>query len=122
MAAATMLLSQITHTSIAAKSSRASMKHLSRTFQLVNNKLTSNDFSISTSAAGAQPAESDAIMAVVIMMAQYERHQGRWFQGLVHLRGLQCMVELRGGIARLFAESPVVAHKILRCVLTSSQL
>lgn len=121
MAAATMMLGQITNTSIAAESSRASMKHLSRTFQLVNDKLTANDFSISRSTE-AQPAESDATMAVVIMMAQYERHQGRWFQGLVHLRGLQRMVELRGGIARLFAESPVVAHKILRSVLTSSQL
>ena len=119
MAAATMLLSQIPYSSATAESSRASIKHLSRTLQLVNTKLTSNDFSVS-SKTEKQHAEADTIMAVVIMMAQYERHQGRWFQGLVHLRGLQRMVELRGGIARVFAENPVVAHKILRCVLITS--
>ncbi|KXJ87456.1 hypothetical protein Micbo1qcDRAFT_197802 [Microdochium bolleyi] len=105
VAASTMIFSQSTrnHQSLA-----TSMKHLSRAFQLINAKLTASE----EGAAGG-PA-TDALMAVVIFMALYERHQGRWMQGFVHLRGLQRMVELRGGLAGLIRDSPAVAHKILR--------
>ncbi|KAH7014269.1 uncharacterized protein B0I36DRAFT_369244 [Microdochium trichocladiopsis] len=128
MAASTLLLAQITDSPGAAESSAASMSHLSRTFQLISKKLTSGDPSHASSSSSSsnsrdvelKPAVSDATMAVVIMMAQYERHQGRWFQGLVHLRGLQRMVELRGGMARLFTENAVVGHKILRLDLEFS--
>lgn len=107
VAASTMILGQGTQ-GAGADSMATSMSHLSRTFQLINRKLAD------TTEEGGHGLASDATIAVVIFMALYERHLGRWLQGLVHLRGLQHMVALRGGLTGLLKESPAVAHKILR--------
>ena len=78
------------------------MRHLSRAFRLVNEKLSGNE------------ALSDTTMAVVISMTQYERLRGQHRQGLVHLDGLLRMVELRGGISQVMSTNPPLAQKIFR--------
>lgn len=78
------------------------IRHLSHTFRLVNERLSGND------------AVSDTTIAVVVMMAQYERHSSQHSQGLVHLKGLQRIVELRGGISQLTKNKPSLAQKIFR--------
>jgi hypothetical protein len=76
--------------------------HLSQTFQLVNKRLSGKD------------AISDATIAVVIGMAQFERHQGQYRRGVVHLNGLMQMVELRGGISSLTLHKPTLTQKLFR--------
>ena len=46
------------------------VRHVTQTLQLVNQRLSRAD------------AVSDASVAVVVMMAQYERHQERYVEGL----------------------------------------
>lgn len=76
--------------------------HLSQSFRLMNRRLSSNT------------VVSDATMAVVVAMAQFERHQGDYQRGLVHLDGLMRMVEMRGGISRLTQYRPPLTQKIFR--------
>jgi hypothetical protein len=78
------------------------MHHLSQTFQLVNKRLSQNT------------AVSDATMAVVVVMAQFERHQGEYDRGTVHLDGLLQMVEMRGGISSLTQYKPGLTQKMFR--------
>ncbi len=70
------------------------IRHLSQTFRLVNERLSGND------------AVSDTTLAVVVVMAQYACLQGEHRQGLVHLEGLQGMIELRGGVSQLTRNEP----------------
>lgn len=65
------------------------MRHLSKTFRLVNEKLSRDE------------AVSDTTIAVIVMMSHYERLQNKLAQGLIHLDGLHRMVNLRGGISQL---------------------
>ncbi len=78
------------------------VRHLTQTCHLVNQRLSQAD------------AVSDASMAVVVMMAQYERHRERYFKGLVHIEGLHQMVEMRGGISPLLRYKPSLGQKIAR--------
>jgi hypothetical protein len=78
------------------------IRHLSHTFRLVNERLSGND------------AVSDSTIAVVVSMAQYERLQGHYCQGLIHIKGLQRIIELRGGISQLAKTSPALVPKIFR--------
>ena len=78
------------------------IRHLSHTLCLVNQRLSNTD------------AACNATLAAVTMMAQYERHQGRHKQGLVHLNGLLRLVNMRGGIRELLRENVVLAQKIVR--------
>ena len=71
------------------------VRHLLQTFSLVNERLSGND------------AIFDTTLAVVVVMAQYARLQDQYRQGLVHLEGLQRMIELRGGSLSLQGMSPV---------------
>jgi hypothetical protein len=77
------------------------MRHVSNTLRLVNKKLSGGE------------ALSDSTFAVVICMCIYERLRGEYDKGLVHLKGLQRMVELRGGISQLTSNSSLV-QKIFR--------
>ncbi|RDW60302.1 hypothetical protein BP5796_11908 [Coleophoma crateriformis] len=70
------------------------VQHISHAFRLINAKL-SGDGDV-----------SDTTIAAVIIMSQYERLQGQYRQGVVHLEGLQRMVELRGGISKLTKNKP----------------
>ena len=78
------------------------MRHLSQTICLVNKRLSGND------------AVSDKTLAVVVAMAQYARLQGQHRQGLIHLEGLQRMVELRGGVSQLTRSEPGLAQMIFK--------
>jgi hypothetical protein len=78
------------------------MRHLSYTLRLVNEKLSGNE------------ALSDTTMAIVIAMTHYERVQGRYRQGFIHFKGLQRMIELRGGISQLVTDKPRLAQKVFR--------
>jgi Fungal specific transcription factor domain len=86
------------------------MRHLSQTFQLINKRLSGKD------------AISDATIAVVIGMAQFERHQGQYHRGIVHLNGLMRMVELRGGISSLTLHKPTLTQKLFRLDICSWEL
>jgi Fungal specific transcription factor domain len=77
------------------------MGHANRAFHLLNKKISSED------------ALSDTTMANMICMAQYERVQSQYGQALVHFKGLQRMVELRGGI-ELLKSKRELAQKIFR--------
>ncbi|KAI0409113.1 hypothetical protein F4802DRAFT_232657 [Xylaria palmicola] len=82
-------------------------RHLSRSLRLVNERLVDD----------GGMALSDATVAVVVAMTQYERFLGCHGHALVHFEGLQRIVALRGGIAALFADCPRVAQKALRADL-----
>ncbi|KAF7865185.1 hypothetical protein EAF04_006162 [Stromatinia cepivora] len=68
---------------------KTAMHHLSRAFRLINDKLSGND------------AVADNTIAAVLTMSHYYRLQGQYRQGLLHLQGLERMVEMRGGITSL---------------------
>lgn len=78
------------------------MSHHVHTLRLLNKKLSSVD-----------PA-SIANIAVIVVMLQYERHIGRYEQGLVHMNGLLRMIELRGGIGKMVEVEPSITIKIFR--------
>ncbi|CAG9987540.1 unnamed protein product [Clonostachys byssicola] len=78
------------------------LQHQGRTVSLINSRLSQ-----------ANPV-SNANLAVVVMIAQYERLRGRFLESLVHLDGLYSMVEMRGGIATLIRDEPSLGQKIAR--------
>ncbi|RDW84262.1 hypothetical protein BP6252_01852 [Coleophoma cylindrospora] len=84
------------------------VQHISHAFRLINAKLSGDG------------AVSDTTIASVIIMSQYERLQGQYRQGVVHLEGLQRMVELRGGISKLTKNQHGMAQKIFRADLEFS--
>jgi hypothetical protein len=47
-------------------------------------------------------------------MSQYERLQGQYERGYVHIQGLRRMIELRGGVERFGGECCGVILKVLR--------
>ncbi|KAJ9271320.1 transcriptional regulator family: Fungal Specific TF [Paecilomyces variotii] len=77
-------------------------RHLSQTFRLINERLSGDN------------AASDTTIAVVVMLAEYERQLGHYNNCLVHIEGLQRMVELRGGISKLTSINPHLTKKIFR--------
>ncbi|KAF2669202.1 hypothetical protein BT63DRAFT_413660 [Microthyrium microscopicum] len=79
---------------------REATHHISKALRLVNEKLSGED-----------PVSNTSI-AVVVIMAQFERLNNHYQQGLIHLDGLQRMVELRGGISQLRRDNPSLALKI----------
>ncbi|TGO74848.1 hypothetical protein BELL_0252g00120 [Botrytis elliptica] len=87
---------------------KIAMHHLSLAFRLVNEKLSGNE------------AASDTTIAVVLTMSHYYRLQGQFSQGLVHLQGLERMVEMRGGISNLKKKQYTLAQKIFRADLEYS--
>ncbi|KAI8966282.1 hypothetical protein F5Y11DRAFT_188817 [Daldinia sp. FL1419] len=81
------------------------LRHLSDSLRLVNQRLSGGN------------ALSDTTLAAVVAMLQYERMCGQHDQGLIHFRGLQQMVELRGGISQLLRDRPELTQKIFRADL-----
>jgi len=71
-------------------------------FRLLNRKLSGGD------------ALEDPTIAAVVTMTHYERLRGEYRKGLVHLRGIQRMVEMRGGISQLTKTRPGLTQKIFR--------
>jgi hypothetical protein len=81
---------------------RMAVRHISRALSLVNDRLSGTN------------ALSIENIATVMVMAQYERCEGRCDHGVVHFDGLQRMIELRGGISELSKAKPKMALKIFR--------
>ncbi|CRG89921.1 hypothetical protein PISL3812_06960 [Talaromyces islandicus] len=84
------------------------VRHLSHTFRLINQRLSGSD------------AVTDATIAVVLMLTQYERHDNQHWRAMVHFQGLERMIKLRGGISRLRETMPILAIKIARADLDYS--
>ncbi|KAF4780187.1 hypothetical protein HER10_EVM0010044 [Colletotrichum scovillei] len=82
--------------------SSKTLHHICQAYSLVNLKLS-----------GPQ-AISDSAIAAVVTLAIYQQIHQQHSTGLVHLRGLHRMIELRGGIARLMKENRPLALKPLR--------
>jgi hypothetical protein len=66
--------------------------------------------------SGAE-ACSDKAIAVVTMLAMYQRMHHQQSIGLVHFDGLRRMIELRGGLAQLALENRTLAQKPWRLSL-----
>lgn len=81
---------------------KSAMCHLSQTFRLINERLSGND------------AVSDATIAVVVILAQHERLRGHHREGLVHIGGLERMVQLRGGVRALSRYRPGLTQKMFK--------
>ncbi|KAI1121855.1 hypothetical protein F5Y10DRAFT_288003 [Nemania abortiva] len=90
--------------SVTRQETAEALRHLSRSLQLVNQRL----------AGDGDVALSDATLAVVIAMTQHERFLGYHNHALVHFEGLQKIIALRGGISTLVSACPVVAQKAIR--------
>ncbi|KFZ20262.1 hypothetical protein V501_00247 [Pseudogymnoascus sp. VKM F-4519 (FW-2642)] len=81
---------------------KEAMRHLSQTFRLINERLSGND------------AVSDETIAVVVILAQHERLRGHHREGLVHISGLERMVQLRGGVTALSRYRPGLTQKMFK--------
>ena len=81
---------------------KEAMRHLSQTFRLINERLSGND------------AVSDATIAVVVILAQHERLRGHYREGLVHVGGMERMVQLRGGVVALSRYRPGLTQKMFK--------
>lgn len=81
---------------------KMAVAHLLQTFRLINERLSGND------------AVSDATIAVVVILAQNDRLHSRHREGLVHLRGLERMVQLRGGVMALSSYRPGLTQKMFK--------
>jgi len=81
---------------------REAFRLVAFTFRLLNSKLMGDD------------ALKDPTMAAVVAMTQYERLRREYHKALIHLKGVQRMVELQGGISLLTKRQPGLAQKIFR--------
>jgi transcription factor-like protein len=78
------------------------VRHISHSLRLLSTRLS-----------GAHAVSDENIMAV-INMVQYDRCQGEYQRGVVHVDGLLRMIQLRGGIAELARANPKLALKVFR--------
>ncbi|KAJ5584271.1 uncharacterized protein N7459_004071 [Penicillium hispanicum] len=78
------------------------LHHISQAYALVNMKLS------------GPSSVSDSAIAAVVSLTIYQQVHHQPATGLVHLRGLYRMIQLRGGIARLMQENRALALKPLR--------
>ncbi|KAH6622688.1 hypothetical protein F5144DRAFT_497292 [Chaetomium tenue] len=84
----------------------ARMRHLGLALRLINTRLSGKD------------AVSTETVTAVLILGLYERQQGEFHRGLVHMDGMQRMLQIRGGILEFSKNNPEIARKILRCVPT----
>ncbi|KAL4760064.1 uncharacterized protein BDW70DRAFT_73342 [Aspergillus foveolatus] len=82
------------------------MYHIARTYRIVQDRLMSEE-----------EATSDMTIAILVAMSQYERLQGQYARGYVHVRGMRRMIELRGGIKQFNSDCCGVIQKVLRADL-----
>ncbi|KFY40278.1 hypothetical protein V495_05502 [Pseudogymnoascus sp. VKM F-4514 (FW-929)] len=81
---------------------KEAVRHLLEAFRLINERLS------------REGAISDSTIAVVVILAQHERIRGHHREGLVHLGGLERMVQLRGGIEALSRYRPGLTQKMFK--------
>ncbi|KAL2185564.1 hypothetical protein L209DRAFT_689445 [Thermothelomyces heterothallicus CBS 203.75] len=77
-------------------------RHLCRALRLINSRLSRED------------AASNENLTAVMVLGLYERQQGDYHRGLVHLTGLERMIQLRGGLAALTRSKSALARKVFR--------
>jgi hypothetical protein len=82
--------------------SREALRHVTRAYRIVNQKLQSHE------------SLSDTTIATVITLALYQRVHHQQQTGLIHLYGLLRMIEMRGGIEVLQKQNRALAQKALR--------
>ncbi|KAH7414238.1 hypothetical protein DE146DRAFT_24756 [Phaeosphaeria sp. MPI-PUGE-AT-0046c] len=81
------------------------LRHISQAYRMTNERLSGSK------------ACSDQAIAVVTMLAIYQRMHHQQSIGLVHFQGLQRMVQLRGGLAKLASDNRALAQKPWRLAL-----
>jgi hypothetical protein len=84
------------------------LHHISQAYALVNLKLSGPE------------SVSDSAITAVVSLAIYQQVHNLHSTGLIHLKGLYRMIQLRGGIARLMKENRALALKPLRYVHASA--
>jgi hypothetical protein len=82
--------------------SAVQIRHLCLALRLVNARLSSKD------------AVSNETLIAVLILGLYERYQGDFERGLVHLEGVRRMLDMRGGIREFAATGPSWARKVFR--------
>lgn len=82
--------------------SSKTLYHISKAYALVNLKLSSPN------------SVSDSAIAAVITLTIYQQVHCQHSTGLIHLKGLHRMIQLRGGITALMKENRTLALKALR--------
>ncbi|KAF2690952.1 hypothetical protein K458DRAFT_326926 [Lentithecium fluviatile CBS 122367] len=75
------------------------LSHISQAYKLINERLSGPE------------ASSDKAIAVVTVLAIYQRIHHQQSNGLMHFEGLRRMIELRGGLAKLAKENRALAQK-----------
>lgn len=78
------------------ESSAKALYHLSQTFAQVKKRLESDD------------ALSDSTIAIVMSLINQEQIRQQHSAAVVHVKGLQRMIELRGGLSQLEGNLPLV--------------
>jgi hypothetical protein len=78
-----------------------SLRHLSYAISLINNKIAGKD------------ALSDTTIAAIVGLIGHERFQNQHQTSIIHFKGLQRIIELRGGIPSLLNNAHLV-DKIFR--------
>ncbi|KAK4234379.1 hypothetical protein C8A03DRAFT_18703 [Achaetomium macrosporum] len=86
----------------------AQAQHMCWALRMINARLS-----------GANAAAKENI-AVILTLGMYERYDGNYCRSLVHLDGLQRIVEMRGGIAELARTSPLLTMGMFRADLECS--
>ncbi|KAL3489893.1 hypothetical protein BJX62DRAFT_238712 [Aspergillus germanicus] len=81
------------------------MRHIAHTYRIVQERLNGKE------------ATSDMTIAILVIMSQYDRLQGQYMRGFIHVQGLYRMAQLRGGIVKLSRECWGIAQKLLRADL-----
>lgn len=78
------------------ESSAKALYHLSQTFAQVKKRLEGDD------------ALSDSTIAIVMSLINQEQMRQQYSAAVVHVKGLQRMIELRGGLSQLEGNLPLV--------------
>ncbi|KAL2872718.1 uncharacterized protein BJX67DRAFT_376511 [Aspergillus lucknowensis] len=87
------------------KETAQGMRHIAHTYRILQERLCGKE------------ATSDMTIAILVIMAQYERLQGQHARGYIHVQGMKRMIELRGGIMGLGKENWGIILKVLRADL-----
>lgn len=78
------------------------MRHLAQSLRLVNERISQTQ------------TITGEIMAIVMSLSTLESTRARYDQGIIHFSGLCCMMEMRGGFAKLASEESHIAQKAYR--------
>ncbi|KAK3301881.1 uncharacterized protein B0T15DRAFT_404983 [Chaetomium strumarium] len=80
----------------------AQARHICWALRMVNARLSGPN------------AAAEENITVILTLGMYERYDGNYRHGLVHLDGLRRIVEMRGGVAELARTSPLLTVGMFR--------